>query len=69
MPKKPRGMLTVGEAAERLGVHPNTLRAWADRGLIKHVRLPSGYRRFPVSEVERLRQEMGFDEVEGKAAA
>jgi len=64
--EKPLG---ISEAARRIGVHPNTLRVWADKGIVKHIKLPSGYRRFPVSEVERVREEMGFGAFEGKAAA
>ena len=62
-------LLTISQAAQRLGVHPNTLRTWADKGLVPHVKLPSGYRRFTVAEVERLRREMGLEPPEGKAAA
>ncbi|MDP9364144.1 MAG: MerR family DNA-binding transcriptional regulator [Chloroflexota bacterium] len=54
-------LLTISQAARMLGVHQNTLRTWADKGLVRHVRLPSGYRRFAVTEVERLRREMGLD--------
>ncbi|WP_222926510.1 MerR family DNA-binding transcriptional regulator [Fervidicola ferrireducens] len=39
-------LLSIGEAAKRLGVHPNRLRAWEKQGLIKPVRLPSGQRRY-----------------------
>ncbi|HET8630747.1 MAG TPA: MerR family transcriptional regulator [Thermomicrobiales bacterium] len=53
-------LLTISQAAARLGVHPNTLRAWADKGLVPHVKLPSGYRRFTVAEIERVRQQMGL---------
>lgn len=52
-------LLTIGEAAARLGVHVNTLRRWADNGTIKAVRLPSGYRRFEEAEINRKRWEMG----------
>ncbi len=62
-------LLTISEAARRIGVHPNTLRVWADKGIVRHVKLPSGYRRFPAEEVERLRTEMGFGAFEGKVAA
>ncbi len=62
-------LLTISQAAARLGVHQNTLRTWADKGLVAHVKLPSGYRRFTVAEIERLRQEMGLEAAEGKAAA
>ncbi len=68
MPQQER-LLTISQAAARLGVHQNTLRSWADKGLVAHVKLPSGYRRFTIAEVERLRQEMGLEPAEGKAAA
>ena len=58
-------LLTINEAARRLGVHQNTLRSWADKGLVRHVKLPSGHRRFTATEVERLRREMGLDPDEG----
>ncbi len=61
--------LTISEAARRVGVHANTLRSWADKGLVKAIRLPSGYRRFTAEEIERIRTEMGMDEPEGKVAA
>jgi DNA-binding transcriptional MerR regulator len=48
---------TVGitQAARILDVHPNTLRKWADEGLVPHIRLPSGYRRFDIVELEQFR--------------
>ena len=47
--------LTLKEASEQLGVHPNTLRNWEQRGIIHLTRLPgSRYRRVPKAEVERL---------------
>ena len=45
-------------AARLLGVHPNTLRAWADRGLVPVTRLPSGYRRFTTEQLEQIRTQM-----------
>lgn len=68
MAEEPR-LLTISQAAARLGVHQNTLRTWADKGLVAHVKLPSGYRRFTVAEIARLRREMGLESAEGKAAA
>lgn len=47
-------LLSIGEAANRLGVHPNRLRAWEKQGLIKPVRLPSGQRRYPAEEIDRI---------------
>ncbi|HEX5501889.1 MAG TPA: MerR family transcriptional regulator [Thermomicrobiales bacterium] len=58
-------LLTISQAAARLGVHPNTLRAWADKGLVPHVKLPSGYRRFTVAEIERVRQQIGLPPSDG----
>ena len=52
-------MLNVRETARRLGVHENTVRNWQKRGLIRAVRLPgTGYRRFSIEDVERMREEM-----------
>ncbi len=48
-------MLTVGEAAELLHVHPNTLRRWEAMGMIQAWRVgPRQDRRFVRLEVERL---------------
>ncbi|MCI0399209.1 MAG: helix-turn-helix domain-containing protein [Chloroflexi bacterium] len=38
--------LNLGEAAQALGVHPATLRTWADSGEIPSQRTPGGHRRF-----------------------
>lgn len=54
-------LLTISQAAGRLGVSANTLRAWADKGLIRMVRLPSGYRRFTETEIAEKRREMGIE--------
>ena len=51
--------VTLKRAAQALGVHEQTLRSWEKRGLIRLVHLPgSGYRRVPVTEIERLQDEM-----------
>jgi excisionase family DNA binding protein len=68
------GLMQVRKAAERLGVHENTLRRWEQAGWINAVRLPSGVRRFQPEEVERLREQIyggsksGYDAVVGAAA-
>jgi excisionase family DNA binding protein len=36
----------LAEAARLLGVHPATVRSWADRGLLASQRTPGGHRRF-----------------------
>lgn len=46
--------ITIREAARRLGVHENTVRRYADRGLIRAVRLPSGVRRLRRGDIEAL---------------
>jgi excisionase family DNA binding protein len=38
--------LTLSQAADFLGVHPSTLRRWADDGEIRCTRTPGGHRRF-----------------------
>jgi hypothetical protein len=54
-----RELLNVRDTARALGVHENTVRNWEERGILRAARLPgSGYRRFSVQDVERLRDEM-----------
>lgn len=44
--------VSVAEAARRLGVHPNTMRAWSDQGHIRSLRLgPRRDRRFRESDL------------------
>ncbi|MBN1855962.1 MAG: helix-turn-helix domain-containing protein [Dehalococcoidia bacterium] len=41
------GLLSTAQAAEMLGVHPNTIRNWADAGLLNAFRIgPRRDRRF-----------------------
>jgi excisionase family DNA binding protein len=47
-------MITVSEAAERIGVHPATMKRWEHAGLITARRTPGGHRRFAPADVERL---------------
>lgn len=48
-------MLTIGELAARTGVQAGTLRMWESRhGFPRAERLPSGHRRYPESEVDRV---------------
>ena len=54
---------TVSEAAERLGVHANTLRAYADAGEIRYTRLPSGHRRFSEADIQDFRDRHRGDRV------
>jgi len=43
--------LSLAEASERLGVHPTTLRRWANAGAIPCFRTPGGHRRFRSSDL------------------
>jgi MerR family transcriptional regulator, light-induced transcriptional regulator len=48
-------MLTIGELAAQTGVQPGTLRMWESRhGFPRAERLPSGHRRYPAAEVQRV---------------
>jgi len=54
-----RELLNVRDTARALGVHENTVRNWEARGILRAVHLPgSGFRRFAVEDVERLRTKM-----------
>ena len=47
--------MRIGEAAQRVGVNPKTIRYYESIGLIPEARLtPSGYRDYGPGEVERL---------------
>ena len=47
-------MLSVGEAARRLGVTPVTVQRWVDAGNMSALRTIGGHRRIPATEVRRL---------------
>jgi excisionase family DNA binding protein len=47
-------MLSVGEAARRLGVKPVTVQRWVDAGNLSALRTIGGHRRIPATEVRRL---------------
>lgn len=46
--------LTLTQASRKLGVTPNTLRRWADRGQIPSLVTPGGHRRFPLAAIMSL---------------
>lgn len=57
-PQKPeRKWLPLSKAAARLGVHPTTLRRWADQGEIPVMLTPGGHRRFAVTDLAQFAQE------------
>lgn len=49
--------LTLEQACKRLGVHPSTLRRWADHGAIGVFVTPGGHRRFSRADIERFERE------------
>ena len=53
MPDRPRYMISV--AAELAGLHPQTLRMYEARGLVRPARTPGGTRLYSEHDVERLR--------------
>ena len=50
--------LSVGKAAEFLGVSPNSLRTWSDQGLVMVYRTPGGQRRYSPADVRRFIESM-----------
>jgi excisionase family DNA binding protein len=49
--------LGLGRAARYLGVHPITLRRWADHGEIAVMLTPGGHRRFALADLQRFAAE------------
>lgn len=52
MSDRPKDWLGLSDAAQILGIHPSTLRAWADKGDIPSHRTAGGHRRFKRTELE-----------------
>jgi len=50
--RKSRDLLSIGEAAEFIGVSINTLRAWDSRGKLKALRSPGGHRYYSKEQLE-----------------
>ena len=46
--------LTLGQASRLLGVHPTTLRQWADSGQVRAFRTPGGHRRFAEEDLRKF---------------
>jgi excisionase family DNA binding protein len=49
--------VSLRQAAEVLGVHPATVRNWADKGDLPSRRTPGGHRRFRMGDVRNLVQQ------------
>lgn len=52
--KTKSGWLSLKAAAEKLAVHPTTLRRWADSGKIPVMVTPGGHRRFSIEDIDRV---------------
>ncbi len=48
--------LTISEAAHMLGIHPSTVRLWADKGILPVQRTHGGHRRFRRQDIELWQQ-------------
>jgi MerR family transcriptional regulator/heat shock protein HspR len=49
-----RPIYTISIAAELAGMHPQTLRSYEQKGLVRPQRTPGGTRRYSEADVERL---------------
>jgi hypothetical protein len=47
-------MISIGDAAKKLGVSVKTVRRWADAGKLRFERSPSGHRRFYLPDITRI---------------
>jgi excisionase family DNA binding protein len=52
----PDQWLSLSAAADRLGVHPTTLRRWSDNGDITTMLTPGGHRRYLISDLDKFSQ-------------
>jgi MerR family transcriptional regulator, heat shock protein HspR len=52
-PERPRYMISV--AAELVGMHPQTLRMYEGKGLVRPARTPGGTRLYSDADIERLK--------------
>jgi len=64
MNNRNNNLLTVVEAAKRIGASPDTIRRWNKKGLIKAQRSSLNYRLFDIKEVKRM-----HDKVSGNSLA
>ena len=59
------GMLTIGEVAQLLNVHINTVRRWSNQGILKAYRIGHrGDRRFREEDITSFLSKEGNDDAE-----
>ena len=67
--KNDQGLLKISEAAKLLNVHPNTLRKWDKKGILKAVRFGERkdrrYRREDIMKLVNSRNEAPWTKVQG----
>ena len=57
-----KGLLSISEVAEKLGVHKETLRRWDNQGKLKAIRFGKrGHRRYVKSEIESMINNHGIE--------
>ncbi len=63
--KNGNNWLSLSDVAEKLGVHPSTVRAWSDQGVLPVYRTQGGHRRYLLDEinlwVKTSRQQKGVE--------
>ncbi|MCP4168108.1 MAG: helix-turn-helix domain-containing protein [Chloroflexi bacterium] len=61
MTEEERRWLTLSAASKLLGIHPATLRQWADAGQVPSYRTPGGHRRFDAADIRAFLMQASTD--------
>jgi predicted site-specific integrase-resolvase len=51
-------VLRRSEVARELGIHPNTVMSWTERGFLHGVKFPNGETRYRPEEVDALKKKI-----------
>lgn len=54
MEEKQSDLIAVAKVAKMFGVHPDTVRDWTEKGILKANRTFGGHRRYSLSEIQKL---------------
>ena len=65
MARESRGVYVISVAAELAGVHPQTLRIYERKGLLRPQRTTGNTRRYSAADIERLRRIQNLTQGEG----
>ena len=57
MESKQKELITGKQVAEMFGVHPDTIRDWANDGKLNSVKTLGGHRRYKLSEIQKIVEE------------